>query len=295
MTAELISLHHHDLSARQTITVNGVDLVVRDSGSGDLPLVLMHHYYGSIGTWDGVVARMAGEHRLIAIDRVGFGETQRPRRSEWRDRNPYTLEASVDHVLGVLDALGIDQAILVGSSAGGTCTVKTWEHAPERIAGIALVSPAIDGDVGPPAATRPILRTAPMQAIMQLVVAIASRRIDLDRITGAWARPERATASHLAPYMRAQSADGFARGIAERLVADTPPDLTGVLPTIRVPSTVVWGDSDRVIHARWNRQTAGAIPGARAIEIPDCGHTPQEERPDALVDILRELHARVTA
>ncbi|MFP4634796.1 MAG: alpha/beta fold hydrolase, partial [Nitriliruptoraceae bacterium] len=73
----------------------------------------------------------------------------------------------------------------------------------------------------------------------------------------------------------------------EVVIAEPPPDLRALLPTLEVPTLVVTGDHDRTIAPSWSRQTAAAIPGARFAQIEGCGHTPQEERPHALLEVLR--------
>jgi pimeloyl-ACP methyl ester carboxylesterase len=87
--------------------------------------------------------------------------------------------------------------------------------------------------------------------------------------------------------------EGWERGFWEVMTAEPRPDLREVVRSLPVPALVVAGEQDRVIHPRWNRRTAGAIPDGRYAELPGCGHTPQEECPDALAREIRGFLAEV--
>jgi pimeloyl-ACP methyl ester carboxylesterase len=269
----------------------GVEVHHKVSGSDEAPAVLLsHHFYGSVPTWRHVMDGLSDEHRAVAFDRPGFGLTERVPREAWEDgRNPYTREAAASIGWQLLDHLGIERAVLVGSSAGGTNVLEMYAQQPHRVRGLVLVSPAITGDVGAPAQLRPFLRSPQARRIGPHLVQRLAGEVTLERISGSWHDPSRATAEDVESYRRMLEVEGWQRGFWELLTAEDPPNLRALLPTVDVPTLVISGASDRVITAQWNRRTAASIPGARFELLEDCGHTPQEECPDRLLPLLREF------
>jgi pimeloyl-ACP methyl ester carboxylesterase len=188
-----------------------------------------------------------------------------------------------------MDEVGARNAVLIGASAGGTVALETYARAPGRVRALILISPAITGDVGPPAAVRPLLRGPQGRRLGPYVVRRRAADVSLERVTRSWHDPSRATAQDLHAYQRPLQVEGWDRGLWEVLTAEPPPALATLLGRIDVPTLVVAGERDRVISPRWNARTAAAIPDARLEVLPDCGHTPHEECPDALLEVLRDF------
>lgn len=276
------------------LDVDGVSVHHRVTGPADAPAILLfHHFYGNVATWRHVHEALSDRYRVVSFDRVGFGLTERPPRPIWRDTNPYTREMSARIALALLDELDVASATLVGSSAGGTAALETYRRAPGRIRGMALISPAITGDVGAPRLVRPALRTWPLRAIGTGIVRRAAGEITRERVSRSWHDPSHATDEDVDAYARAMQVDGWDRGFWEVMTAEAPPDLRGVVRSVQVPALVVAGASDRIIRPRWNRRTAAALPDGRFHLLPDTGHTPHEERPDLLVPVLRGFLAEL--
>jgi pimeloyl-ACP methyl ester carboxylesterase len=271
-------------------TLGGLDVHHKVAGDPSAPtLVLHHHFYGNVFTWRHVLDGMADDHHVAAFDRPGFGLTERPARSRWGDEHPYTRRASARITVELLDHLGVDRAVMVGSSAGGTVALETYDLAPERVRALVLLSPAITGDVGPPASLRPLLRSPQIRLLGPRLVERFAGEVTLERIARGWHDPSRATDHDLDAYTRPLRTERWQHGFVDLFGAEAPPDLTDLLRRVDVPTLVVSGAFDRVISATWNRRTAAAIPGARFEVIPDCGHTPHEECPDALLALVRDF------
>ena len=274
--------------------LGGIEVHHKVAGDPDAPaVVLLHHFYGNVATWRHAQAGLADDHLVAAFDRPAFGLTERPPRSAWEGRNPYTRAASVDITLDLLDDLGAERAVLVGSSAGGTSALETYARAPERVRALVLVAPAITGDVGPPPFLRTVMRTPQLRRIGPRIVRRAAGEVTVERVAGSWADPSRATVDDVRAYTRPLQVEGWDRGYWELFAAEPPPNLSAVLPRIGVPTLVISGDRDPVITPRQNRRTAAAIPGAEYVELERCGHTPQEECPDAFLAAVRDFLNRL--
>lgn len=269
---------------------NDVDVHHRVVGASGAPAVLLsHHFYGSVPTWRHVMDGLREDHLVTAFDRPGFGLTERKPRRTWNGSNPYTRASAATIGWELLDHLGAEEAVLVGSSAGGTNVLEMYARHPERVRALVLVSPAITGDVGPPDFLRPVLRGPQGRALAPFIAQRLASDVSVARISSSWADPSRATERDAEPYQRMLRVEGWERGFWELINAEPRPDLREVVGAIDVPTLVVTGDRDRVISPRWNRRTADAIPGARFAVLENCGHTPQEECPEQLLEVMRDF------
>ncbi|CAK9145877.1 unnamed protein product [Ilex paraguariensis] len=127
-----------------------------------LPMILLHGFGASVFSWDRVMkplAQVTGS-KVLAFDRPAFGLTSRdsfehssPGSGDAKPLNPYSMIFSVLITIYFINSLAAEKAILVGHSAGSLIAVQTYFEAPERIAALVLVAPAI---LGPLALRKPV-------------------------------------------------------------------------------------------------------------------------------------------
>ncbi|CAK8567746.1 unnamed protein product [Lathyrus sativus] len=114
-----------------------------------LPMVLLHGFGASVFSWKKVMKPLAEAtcSKVLAFDRPAFGLTSRVNLSsgtgDTKPLNAYSMAFSVLATLHFFDLLKAEKAILVGHSAGSSVAVKTYFEAPERVAAIILIAPAI--------------------------------------------------------------------------------------------------------------------------------------------------------
>ncbi len=270
------------------VDVDGVAIHTASVGSGPVGVLLFHHFYGNVATWRRVLRRLgdAGIH-AVAVDRPGFGWTERPDPSERPE--VYTRAFAARAGREVARHHGIDRLVVVGSSMGGTLAIETTLADPDGVDHLLVLSPAITGDVGMPAPLRPLLRPAPVRRLFRPLVTRLSRTIDLQRATGGWHDRTLAGEDDVAAYLEPTTLPGWADGLWAVMTSEQPPSLLRRLKTVQPPSTVVAGQHDGIIRPRWNRRTARALDG-RLVEL-DTGHTPQEEAPDLVAGLITDLLA----
>jgi pimeloyl-ACP methyl ester carboxylesterase len=118
----------------------GLDIHIEEAGPIDGPaVVFIHGTLAWTGTWRHILARLgAAGYRAIAIDLPPFGFSQRPAGFE------YGPEAQAARIAAVLDALGIDEAVLVGHSYGGGATVEAAMRSTIEVPALVLVDVALD-------------------------------------------------------------------------------------------------------------------------------------------------------
>ena len=265
--------------------VGAIDVHHEIRGEGEPAVLLLHHFFGGVFTWRHVAPAIGEVTRTVAFDRAGFGLTSRPLRRDWTDGNPYTRAAQVALAVGLMDTLGIERAVLVGVSTGGTIAIETTLAHPDRIVGLVLINPAIDGDVGPARWTRPVLRTPQARHVGRLFTRRVARGAR-EHLARSWADPSRVTEADLAPYLVPLQVDHWDAGLYELVTAEAPPRLSVRLHELDVPTLVVAGAGDRTVEPYKSRLTSEYIRGAEHVVLPECGHVPQEECPEALLNAI---------
>ena len=119
-----------------TVVANGIETNYLEDGSGDDTVLLIHGSgpgVTSYANWRLVIPALATKFRVIAPDMVGFGFSERPTDVE------YNVQTWADQTVGVMDALGIEKASLVGNSFGGAIALRIATQHPERIDKLVLM------------------------------------------------------------------------------------------------------------------------------------------------------------
>lgn len=268
------------------VEVRGLKVHYKMMGDGQPVLVLLHGFLASTFSWQEVMEPLAETGTAIAFDRPAFGLTERPLPGSWAERSPYGPEAQVDLTVGLLDALAVEQAVLVGHSAGGPIAVLAALRYPERVKMLVLVAPAIYTGGMFPRWIIPVLQTPQMRRLGPLLIR-SVERWGADLGYAAWHDPSRLTPELWEGYRKPLRAENWDRALWELVVASRPLDLEKRLTEIQAPVLVITGDDDRVVPTEQSIRLADEIPGAQLAVLPECGHVPQEECPDAFVNALR--------
>ena len=277
------------------IEVSGLDLHVKDAGrpNDDAPTyVLLHGFGASVYTWHEVLEPLAAEGAAVAFDRPGFGLTERPEAGTWaRGENPYAPGAQVDLTLGLMDVLGIDDAILIGSSSGGSVAAQVALEHPERVRGLVLVGAAIYTAGGAPPWSRPLLYTPQFDRVGPLLMRSLAGEPGENLLRAAWADPERIDQHTLDAYRRYTQVEDWDRALWEVSKASRRPRVADRLDEVTVPTLVLAGAGDAVVPVEDAEQIAAELPSANLVFLEGCGHTPQEECPDAFLAAVRDWWA----
>jgi len=266
----------------QFVEVKGVTLHTKREGEGKPALVLLHGFGASIYSWQEVMSPLAEDAYVVAFDRPAFGLTERPLPGEpaWPGYNPYSKEAQVDLTVGLMDEMGISRAVLVGNSAGGTVAAETALAYPERVRALVLVDAAIYTGGGSPAWIRPLLNTPQMRRVGPLLARrIQSWGRDFGR--SAWHDPSKIPSDYWEHYERPLQAEHWDRALWELTRSSRPSAVSDRLSELTMPTLVITGDDDRVVPTEQSVRLAESLPDAALVVIPECGHVPQEECPDA--------------
>jgi pimeloyl-ACP methyl ester carboxylesterase len=284
------------------VDINGLQVHYKIAGQGEptaenLALVLLHGFAASVFSWREVMEPLAESlaseiGTVMAFDRPAFGLTERPLPGEWVGESPYGAENQVELTIGLLDELGVERAILVGNSAGGTIALLTALAYPQRVQALVLVDAAVYAHGGSLGLIRFVANTPQMQRIGPLL-ARRMRGWGMDFARSAWHDPSKITAEVWEGYLKPLQAEDWDRGLWEMVRASGSHNLEERLAGIRMPCLVITGDDDRIVPTEQSVRLADELPDAELVVIPDCGHIPHEECPEpflqAVADFLYKL------
>ncbi len=270
------------------VEVNGINVHYKTYGQGEPVFILLHGFGASLFSWHAVTKPLSDYGTVIAYDRPAFGLTERP--MEWEGENPYSQQAQVDLVIGLMDKLNIKKAILVGNSAGGTISMLAALQYSERVQALILVNPAVYAGGGAPAWVRPILKTPQMNRLGPLVSRQLQAR-GTDFIELAWHNPSKITPEIFDGYQKPLQAENWDKALWFLTVASQESGLANRLNELTLPVLVITGDDDRIVPTEQSLRLADELPNATLKVIAQSGHLPHEERPAEFVQAVTEFLA----
>ena len=270
----------------QFIAVNGLQVHVRDEGPRDdpLPLVLLHGTSASLHTWDGWVADLKGQRRVIRFDLPAFGLTGPDL------QNDYSLEAYVRLVEGVVNAMGVQNFVLAGNSLGGQIAWATAAALPQRVRQLVLVDAS-----GYPMAPQSIpigFRIARIPGVRRLAEVVLPRGVIQASLRNVYGDPGKVTPELVDRYYELTLREGNRQALAYRFDQMQKTDVAKGMAAIRalkMPTLILWGGKDRLIPVENGRRFAADIAGSQLVVFDDLGHVPQEEDPQRTVQALRKF------
>ncbi|MCV7300720.1 alpha/beta hydrolase [Mycobacterium barrassiae] len=266
------------------LTLHGNRVAYLDEGEGDV-LLLIHGIGGSSHCWRNVVDTLALRYRVIAVDLLGHGQSDKP-------RSDYSLGAFAVWLRDFLDALNVREATVVGHSFGGGVALQFAHQHKEYCRRLVLVS---SGGLGPDLGLLLRMLSLPgAELVLPLIgsrpavkvgAALRKRALSSGREATRYSETLRAQVSlsdrqGRAAFLRTLRSVVDHRGQAVSAMDRLPTDL---------PTLIIFGDQDRCIPAAHAHSAHQAIPGSMLHVIPGAGHQPQVECPDTVIAALDEF------
>jgi pimeloyl-ACP methyl ester carboxylesterase len=245
-------------------TFGDLALHVDDIGQGR-PVLVLHGGGGPL-TVARFVEAMATDARVVAPIHPGFAGTPRPDAFA-------SIEQLADAYAALLERLDLADVLVVGFSIGGWIANALALRAGPRVRGLVLVNGAGIMVDGQPCAD--VFELTPPQLSALSYHDPARFGIDPAALSDAQKAGMAANMRTLAVYGRAREMGDAA--------------LRPRLADVRVPVLVVWGESDRVVTPAYGRAVAASFPDARFELLAQCGHMPQIEQPQRLLDLVRAM------
>ena len=258
-----------------TATVNGVKLYYETSGDG--PTVMMlHGYTGSHSDWAAQVPVLSPKYRVVTMDHRGHGQSDAP-----SSAGDYSVKIMAEDAYGLLQHLGIRRSCIMGHSMGGFMALEIALKYPESVSALVLVDTSSGEFERAPgyaelrATLDELARTQGMEAAFEHNAAHNPMTIEHFQ-----RHPERREASR--QKMLHTSVDGYVHVAASFARWES---LTARLSEVKAPTLIVVGDEDAPF-LKPSRVMEESIANAKLAVIAGSGHSPHEETPDALNEVV---------
>jgi pimeloyl-ACP methyl ester carboxylesterase len=264
------------------------------------PVVFVHGLGGSHLNWCLIGPRLAEGRRAVALDLHGFGLTPGTRATSTVQRNTRLLDRFVREIIGT-------PVILAGNSMGGLISIMQASGAPDTVAGLVLIDPAL------PLPTQVPDRVAGSQFLMYAlpglgelyVRSVLSRRppqLAVQRVIElCFADPSRIDPALLTASV-ALAAERNSRGSRNEAFLAASRSLMRVvgqrgrywemMASVRVPVLLIGGEADRLVPVASMRRAAARNPRWETVILPGVGHTPQLEAPGTVAGTMRDWLGR---
>lgn len=253
---------------------NGVSLHYEMMGQGP-PLCLIMGYRLNSAAWpEAFLEHLARRFTVITFDNRGTGRSGKP-------ADGYSMDNMARDAIGLLDALDVRQAHVLGYSMGGAIAQKLVLAAPEKVDRLILFATFCGGIFGSLAEPW-----------------VMHRMRDLDGLSPEEAARQIWTVTYSPDYLRNNSAAAEAQMLRE-IENPTPPDIAkkqfaGIadystfaqLGTIRAPTLIVTGTADILVPPANSRTMHRRIPGSKLVLVPDLAHRAMWEAPDEMADVV---------
>jgi pimeloyl-ACP methyl ester carboxylesterase/putative sterol carrier protein len=265
----------------------GLRTAYLEAGEGP-PVVLLHGLGATNSSMLPTMWDLARDHRVLAPDLPGFGESDKPLRS-------YNALFFARWLVDFLKKTEVERAFLIGNSMGGRIAIEAGLRFPERVERMVLLAPA-------PAflknreyvrivrLLRPELALIPVPIRHRMVVVGIRRRFARpSRLPAAWY--DAAADEFLRVFKTPRGRIAFFSA-ARQIYLEEPHGKKGFwdrLPELTRPALFVWGDRDRLVPARFAPHVERALPAATSVVVEDCGHVPQYEHAKRTNDMIREF------
>lgn len=272
---------------RESPCTTSTGLHCKTYGDGD-PILAVHGLGASIYTWRKLIEspyRFPG-YKLIMVDLRGSGDSPKP-----HDKH-YSILEQADLIYQFIEEQDLRNLTLMGHSYGGAVSllvaIRLCEQDPGRLAKLILID---SGGYNKLLASHlKILRTP---LIGWLAVHLLTPKAQAKKVLlAAYYDDRKISAEQIAEYARPIASPGGRHAllqIAKQAIPKNIDDYTSQYPRISVPTLILWGLDDKIVPLKIGKMLHEAIPRSRLEIINDCGHNPQEERPEETICYISEF------
>lgn len=249
-----------------------------EAGEGS-PLILIHGIpvWGYI--WHGIYPELARTHRILIPDLPGFGFSDK---ADCFDRS---IACQANMIDAWLEQLGVSRATIIGHDIGGGVALRMATLFPERVERLILMNTVCYDSwpielmlqFGHPEAHRKLSASFAMRLLRQALKRGFASSIHQDILTG-----------FLAPYTTEVGKLSLIRNAAS-LNTNLTMEINHLLPGIRIPTLVLWGEEDRFQPVHYGERLAKDIHGSRLIRVKNARHFVMWDQPNLVTKHLLEF------
>jgi 2-hydroxymuconate-semialdehyde hydrolase len=268
------------------VDVGGVRLYyyAAGNGGGGEPIVFLHGFPTSSHIWRDVVPLVPAGHRVVVVDLLGYGRSDRPEGRE------LSIKAHAERVLALLDVLRISYATIIGHDLGGGIAQYLAVRHPTRVARLGLVS-SVAFDDWPTREVRLVKATLPLTRYLPAMWVASVLRSDLLRGYSDAQRGGHSVDMYILPFEGAEGRDT----LVEHLAALDPDETEALAPRLKdivAPTAIITGAHDPFLGIAVAERLHGSIKESTLEVINDVRHFVPEVAPQRVADMIADLVAR---
>jgi 2-succinyl-6-hydroxy-2,4-cyclohexadiene-1-carboxylate synthase len=267
------------------VEIDALNYFVDDRGDGD-PLILLHGFTGQSASWERIREPLGPDHRTIAIDLIGHGQSDAP-----ADASRYTFDRVVDDLAAITAKMGIERAAWLGYSMGGRLALALALRYPRLVASLILESTS----PGIASTTDRRRRRAADEALAERIEqhGIAQFVDEWERLP-LWQRQSALPACVLKTQrdIRLRNRPTGLAGSLLGMGAGVQEPLWHRLPELRLLTLLIAGQGDEK-YARLANEMAAAIPHADLFLAAEAGHAVHLEYPELFTEVVRRFLATI--
>ncbi len=254
---------------------NNLSVAYERQGKGPV-LVLLHGFIVDSRSWEPQIQELSRHFTIIAWDPPGTGHSDNP-------PDGFTISDWADCLAQLLDAAGIDKGHIVGLSWGGILAQEFYHRHPSRVSSLILADTYAGWKGSLPESAEERLATCLQDASLPAAEFVPKY------IKGMFGeKSTKETQEKMVSMMSDFHPAGF------RLMAiSSNIDTRKILPTIKVPTLLIWGDQDKRSPLDFAQQMLAEIPGAKLATITGAGHVSNMEAPAEFNEIVRDFCIKV--
>jgi pimeloyl-ACP methyl ester carboxylesterase len=253
--------------------------------TGDGPcMLLVHGLLGTADAWGAATQRLAASSTVYAPDALGIGGSDRVPKLD------VSLMATAGRLIELMDAKGIAQADIVGTSHGGSVALMLAALYPERVRSLVLHAPANPfSDVADPLIRFYRTGLGRWFAGCLPTVPASVQALALGRMYGDASRIRSGSLERYIDSLRIPGTVSYVLSILDRWETDMAA-LQAALPGVRkIPALLLWGDRDRAVSLSSGERIVEYFEQASLLVIPGAGHLPHEEVPVAFAGAINSF------
>jgi pimeloyl-ACP methyl ester carboxylesterase len=262
------------------LKANGQEIYYEDSGGNGVPVIFMHGFLMNLRMFDPIRDILSPQYRIIAFDARTFGQTK------W-DGKSFNLYDTASDCIAVMNALGIEKAVIAGMSQGGYAALRLALKHPERVKALVLISTRSGTDEKEAKEAYTQVRDVwkNVGAVEEMLQGLCGAIIGSPDDEKAVPYREK-----WLPVWRQYSGENIFAGMNNLLERD---EIDEHLKKIQHPALVLHGKGDSGVPAFLGEKLAGDLPNCRKIHIAGGAHaaimTHVEEYADVLKDFLGSI------
>jgi len=271
------------------IEIDGCQIAYTEAGSdSNPPVLLLHGIMCHAGVWSRTMERLQQNYHCIAIDHLGFGDSDKPKNAD------YSIQKQAERALKVADHFGFERFILIGHSMGGQiATYLAASTAPQRVSKLVSVDGVVTGEL-----------TAIVQNFKRLLIVVGQyipstyrlmRALCRSKTFACWAynhwfyKPEELPFGDWEKDRHHATNPDAAHSSAKAWKSLNATDLTPLLKNIIAPALVIFGNLDGTVPVEQAHLFQEQLPVAQLVLIDECGHFPMYEKFDEYIAPLEKF------